>query len=159
MLIARATSQLCRLVAANVLIGLPYSSEEMNDVAAAEAPSANVNPDPEKKTRRISRATVAVGEEPSFEEVQLPAADQPKAIEAEPADSISDKTRKALMAGFNDIDIKDRVPRLAYVSDILGREVHTVNQISEAEARKVLDALSADRVSSAWPAAAPVPNE
>jgi RNA polymerase-interacting CarD/CdnL/TRCF family regulator len=63
------------------------------------------------------------------------------------------------MAGFNDIDIKDRVPRLAYVSDILGREVHTVNQISEAEARKVLDALSADRVSSAWPAAAPVPNE
>ncbi|MBM4497141.1 hypothetical protein GS426_21440 [Rhodococcus hoagii] len=31
MLIARATSELCRLIASDVLLGLPYSSEELSD--------------------------------------------------------------------------------------------------------------------------------
>ncbi len=35
MLIARATTELCRLVAANLFIGCPYSAEEMNDLGGA----------------------------------------------------------------------------------------------------------------------------
>jgi hypothetical protein len=45
MLVARATSELCRLVAADVILGIPYSVEELEDGPAVEgAPSEPVKP-------------------------------------------------------------------------------------------------------------------
>lgn len=167
MLIARATSQLCRLVAANILIGLPYSSEELGDVDAEPVlPAA-----PEQvKTRKISRAVV--GEEPTFEDhidhAQLGGHEQP-AITAystedperrtspeapvERPDAVSPKTRAAIMAGMKDLGVTERVKRLELVSDVVKREVHSVNMLTEAEGRRVVAALQ----DQGWPEATQVP--
>lgn len=87
MLIARATSELCRLVAANLLLGLPYSTEELHDIEPAvggtdePARPAIVTPAPVKRTaRRAPR--------PTYDEVPTPEIDPPRVpvpeIEAAP---------------------------------------------------------------------------
>lgn len=136
MLIARATSQLCRLVAANVLIGAPYSIEEMRDVPANDTPPAK----PVEQTAR-------------WDEPELV---PEKVEEPEPVDvnaKITADTRAALMASFNDAGIKDRQVRNEKLSIMLGRTVTTVNNISEAEGRAVLDLMRQD---DNWPPVAGV---
>lgn len=166
MLIARATSQLCRLVAANVLIGLPYSTEEMRDLND-EAPTVLY---PEKKIGKITRTVM--GEEPPLEpqpEIEYQQPEQPaiaaystedpekrtdpELIPARP-DAITPKTRAAIMAGFKELGVTERAKRLELVSDVLKREVHSVNQLSEAEGRRVVAALHDQ---GGWPEVAEVP--
>jgi hypothetical protein len=50
MLIARATSEVCRLIAADVLLGMPYSAEEIGDGGLDQVPTADT-PNPPKATR------------------------------------------------------------------------------------------------------------
>ena len=184
MLIARATSQLCRLVAANVLIGLPYSAEEMRDQDTPAEAGVPAAPEQAKATRKISRATykAVVGEEPPLEAMSfqdkidrdhahLGGHEQPAiaadaySIEdpekrtdpevfAERPDAITAKTRAAIMAGFKELGVTERAKRLELVSDVLKREVHSVNQLSEAEGRRVVGALH----DQGWPEAAQVPS-
>ena len=52
MLVARATSELCRLVAADVILGLPYSIEELSDEAPVEDAPAP------RKSRTVRRQKV-----------------------------------------------------------------------------------------------------
>ena len=180
MLVARATSELCRLVAANVLMGLPYSTEEMRDVDAdvdAEIiEDKPVTPARARKVRRSAPIQATVQhEEPPLEATPegwaLPDdPEEPDGViigrtEAEatpppvdtdvhltdmrPDDKISDNTRKAIMAGFNELDIKDRTVRLEKVSIVVGREVPSVNVLTEAEGRAVVDKLN--EVRQGWP--------
>lgn len=169
MLIARATSQLCRLVAANILIGAPYSTEEIND-AGPLTPPADTPAQEAPKTRTVRRQTKPTEDitlpepelipsndvpdyasytQPPVKEIGYQQADDEKRTEPEPPverpNMVTTDTRKALMARFNDLNVRDRNTRLARVSEILGREVVTVNQITEAEARKILDVLSWDK--------------
>ncbi len=76
MLVARATSELCRLIASDVLLGLPYSIEELSDETSevTETPAA-----PKKVSRRAVAPAV---EPPPLEEV--PSEPAPVA-EADPA--------------------------------------------------------------------------
>jgi hypothetical protein len=185
MLIARATSQLCRFVAANVLIGAPYSSEELRDlptgdeqgqpVLADDKPKAKVirrkvepykgmEPEP---TPELTTGTAALPEphdnsavpayEKNVQEIGYSQADDEKRTGPEEPierpDAITDTTRTALMAAFNNQRMRDRNTRLGVVSKILGREVFTVNQITEAEGRTVLSALSED----GWPTPIEIP--
>jgi hypothetical protein len=168
MLIARATSQLCRLVAANILIGAPYSTEEIRDLPPEDLVAAAPKPTPVKR----------VAQSPKYEEPDLtpdndvpdftqPANEPSKEIGYDTRDDgrtapeppvdregkVSAKTRAALMAAFADASIKDRNVRNETVSKILGREVHTVNNLTEAEAQSVLAVLSMD---PEWPPVAGV---
>jgi hypothetical protein len=165
MLIARATSQLCRLVAANILIGAPYSTEEVRDLPTEEVEAP---PKPKKQ----------VAQSPKYDEPELtpdndvpdftqPANEPSKEIGYDTRDDgrtapeapidregkVTTKTRNALMAAFADASIKDRTVRNETVSKILGREVHTVNNLTEAEAQSVLAVLSMD---PEWPPVAGV---
>lgn len=72
MLVARATSELCRLIASDVLIGLPYSTEEIED--------SQPEPGAKKITRRKLEAVPV--EEPPLEE-GTPAEEPAKADEPE----------------------------------------------------------------------------
>lgn len=167
MLIARATSELCRLVAANVLLGMPYSSEELEDGVLDEAPVVD-----RPKTRTVRREPVhaTVAEPPNEvppEPIGYTAEDVPKRELTGPPrteDDGSAALHKALMATFNDLDMKDRQVRLSYVSDVMGREVHSVNQLSHAEKLHVLDTLKAMKAlkehsgaDDVWPVPVPVP--
>lgn len=60
MLIARATAEVCRLVAADVLLGIPYSVEELND---------GIEPEPPAEVKKVPRRTA---QRKPLEDVSLP---------------------------------------------------------------------------------------
>lgn len=62
MLVARATSELCRLIASDVLLGLPYSIEELSDDQIPEAAPVVV------RKRTAQRAQAPQVEPPSLDE-------------------------------------------------------------------------------------------
>lgn len=168
MLIARATSQLCRLVAANILIGCPYSTEEITDLDKDQSADASVVV---AKNRQVKRKPLADVELPEPELIPNEVPDYaqgPAQIESAPPreaqrevgystqdteqrtgpeepvdrpDMITLTTRKALFATLNSVNLKNRNDRLTYISKVLKRDVVTVNQISEAEGKAVLRAL------------------
>lgn len=175
MLIARATSELCRLVAANVLLGMPYSTEELQDAPYEDARHANGAAGP-AKPRKVQRATVPAadvapdlepegriigGQEPAKEIESAPEPDfgphpteQPgwteeAAVPGDTGNKISDNTRKAIMAGFNEVGVKDRTERLSNVSKVVGREINSVNQLTEAEGLLVVRKIQEVRAVSA----------
>lgn len=51
MLVARATSEICRLIASDVLLGMPYSSEELADTDDTETPE-KAKPKPRRRAQR-----------------------------------------------------------------------------------------------------------
>lgn len=164
MLVARASSELCRLIAADVLMGCPYSAEELGDGVAAgdEAaePARAVKATTESRVVRRdpvqATATVAMPE-PDFDPEPPPALEQEPALEPDTLERVQDNTRKALMATFNDAGIRARDARMERVVEIVGRHVDSVNQLSEAEARYVIDsmknvkALPASTKDTGWP--------
>lgn len=82
MLVARATSELCRLIAADVLVGVPYSAEELNDDFA---PSIEVKPTARSAKRTVQRKPLPQPEvEPELE--PEPVSDEPD----EPAGDIAE---------------------------------------------------------------------
>lgn len=154
MLIARATSELCRLVASNLFLGMPYSSEEV----------ADIGPDAPVRRPRKSAPIPATVEPPEEPPLEPPSDDEPPVpdgpvIGAEPdgpaelpADApILPATRAAIMAGFTELGIKDRADRLAKVSTVVGREVGSVNVLTNAEGRAVVRKLQEIR-SQGWSA-------
>lgn len=168
MLIARATSQLCRLVAANILIGAPYSTEEIRDLPIEDAAPLLPKPTPVKKVAQAPKYDepdlTPDNEVPDFsppanepvKEIGYDTRDDGRTAPEPPVDregKVTTKTRAALMAAFADASIKDRNVRNETVSKILGREVHTVNNLTEAEAQSVLAVLSMD---PEWPPVAGV---
>jgi hypothetical protein len=168
MLIARATSQLCRLVAANILIGAPYSTEEIRDLPIEDATPLLPKPAPAKQVAQPVKydepELTPDNEVPDFsppanepiKEIGYDTRDDGRKDPEPPVDregKISTKTRLALMSAFTDASIKDRNVRNETVSRILGREVHTVNNLTEAEGQSVLAVLSMD---PEWPPVAGV---
>lgn len=192
MLIARATSQLCRLVAAPLYMGMSYSTEELSD--GSQDLTANVEHQPaapvqQEQMRTVRRAPVkakasvpvpAPDPEPEPEPQQEPdlrtklrlrearplpvpekkgsytpsqgsystedVPQRPLGEMVERPNMVGSQIRNALMASFNEAGIKDRSTRLAYVSDLLGREVDSVNQITDDEGRQILEQLAIDRL-------------
>lgn len=155
MLVARASSELCRLIAADVLMGCPYSTEEIGDGVDPNSPEPPTPAAPQSKARpeRVVqrepvKATVVKMPEPDFGEPETPPSldnsPAPAAIEQGPTttdEPINDTTRRALMATFNEAGIRARDARMARVVEIVGRHVDSVNQLSQDEARAVIDAV------------------
>lgn len=79
MLVARATAECCRLVAADVLLGLPYAIEELDDEAAVQSePTAGT------KRRTARRQPLqAVHDEPQLPEAETQDQPEHKIVEAD----------------------------------------------------------------------------
>lgn len=54
MLVARATSECCRLIASDAILGIAYSAEELAD-GADDEPVQSINAPPTKRTRRTAK--------------------------------------------------------------------------------------------------------
>jgi hypothetical protein len=95
MLIARATSELARLIAADVFLGVPYSIEELEDMYAA--PAATEDAKPKRTTSKAQRAPVGAGE-PEIVPTTPPAAEQSDHSAPEP-DQVDASDRAAVLGG------------------------------------------------------------
>lgn len=135
MLIARATAELCRLIASDAIIGMPYSSEELTDEKAG---AGETGPEPTGKRRVAQRAQVSLAAVPTPEPELTP---EPAEPAVGPDASISIRTRTQLMASLSRHGHKDRDARLAYCSTVLGRRVDSGNQLTEGEGQQILNAL------------------
>lgn len=147
MLAARATSEVCRLVAADVILGIGYSSEEILDAIPEPTTTVRRNPEP-AKTTTARRAQPAAQPEPDLEPPTL-SADEP--IPADTAVSEADlptmepitaPQMKKLHALMNEQGMTDRALGLGFLSDALGREVESSKTLTKAEANVVISRLS-----------------
>ena len=132
MLVARATSELGRLIAADALLGLGYTSEEVAD--DVPEPTAKVTRAP----RTVQRQPKPEAPEPEFDEPEP--TEEPVKATAERVDpGISDAQLKAVNAGLTSLGITDREVKLATVSQVIDREISSSKELTQAEASTVLD--------------------
>lgn len=152
MLLARATSEVCRLIAADAILGIAYSSEEVADggVAAAQAVATETTDATPTQTRRMSRATRKAEsvEAPPEAAPEVTPADEGQVEDAEEVpdepDTITQAQIRALHASFGDAGIKDRETRLNYCRNLIGRDLNSSADLTRAEASRVIDALKSD---------------
>lgn len=149
MLYARASGDVARRIAPDVLAGVPYSIEE---IELAETPTQTVSRESAKRT--IARAPKPEPDEPEIpdaahavvsEAQPEPAADEPPLDEPVPElEPITAQQLKALHASLNDAGLgSDRDAALAFYTETIGRDVESSKALTKAEASRVIDALKA----------------
>jgi hypothetical protein len=133
MLVARATSELARLVAADAILGIAYSSEELLDeVEPVEAP------------RRVQRARVqrlpAPPPEPDLDDGPPP---QEEVLPDEPEPITPAQLTALNTALTGDLGLTDRAEKLAWLTAQLGRDIGSSRDLTKAEASGLLDQIAA----------------
>lgn len=118
MLYARAASDVCRRIAADVLSGVPYTVEEM-ELEAATRPA-----------RTVKRA----------EPKPAPAEPDLEPVNESPLLDTSSPLAKAMFAALHEAGITDDY-RLEFCSQTIGRQITTSKELTDADARRILDAL------------------
>jgi hypothetical protein len=152
MLVARATSECARLVAADAILGIPYSAEELADGAAEidAEPVREVAPVRRTAQRRSNRQPAAV-HRPPVPELERAADPEPGFDEddgpgsAPPAAGITKPQQRTILAAYKDLGVTDRAERLADASAFLGRELSSSNDITKDEATQLIDDLTRRR--------------
>jgi hypothetical protein len=154
MLVARATAECCRLVAADKLIAMPYTAEELaDDLTPAVLETATK---PAKRTAQrkplvvLPKAPTVV---PYRNGIVAAAETEPgPSVDSIPEpDGLTDGMRKALMATYREIGITDRAKRLEHASRIVGRPLGSANELTHAEAHDLLAALEAEAAHASPP--------
>lgn len=134
MLYAKAASEVCKKVAADVLLGIGFTVE---DLELEEQPTTTVTRTAAKPTtvRRKPAPAPEPAAEPEFDPEPEP--------ELLPGDEqmITDAQLKMLHASFNDKGYKDRDDRLNFVALTLDIEVASSKDLTKDQASRVIDAL------------------
>lgn len=130
MLIARATTEAARLVAADAILGIGYSAEELEDLDDGAPPVvATIEPAPAPPspagTRRMSR----------------PRASKPTTPEPPQVEQITPAQQKALHAALRDAGAGDRGAGLALIGNIVRRDVESTKDLTKDEASTIIDTL------------------
>ncbi len=151
MLVARATSEICRMVAADAILGIPYSAEEIEDTAPEPTTRmSRLEPSPEQPRRTARRS---VTPPPATAEPDL---DEPPAPPTETGEAITDAQLRKLHASLGDAGIKERDEALAFLSGAVGRDLTSSKELTKAEASDVIDSLG-QGAGTDWPPVAEVP--
>ena len=128
MLQHRADDRMCRMVAPEVLYGIPVV-DELEDLPPVRA-SATVDRPPTIAELVAQKSTPAAASEP---------VSAPPVTAEPPPQGITGPQSKKLHALFNEAGIAERESRLSWVSDILGREVASSSDLSRVEAAQVIE--------------------
>lgn len=132
MLYAKAASEVCKKIASDVLLGIPFTVE---DIELDQQETVTVTRS-ESKPRTVARRKAPEPAEPDFEETPIA---EDVALPAE--ELITPAQMKKLHASFNDKGFVDRDDRLAYVAEIVGIEVTSSKDLTKDQASRVIDAL------------------
>lgn len=135
MLYARASSDVCRRIAPDVLAGISYTVEEM-ELEETEAPK--------KVSRRKPAELPPPMPEPDLEAASEQPAETPESPYLNPQSSLA----KRMFATMNEAGISEKEERLRYVSDVIGREVTSSKEMTDADALLVIDVLTAQLAQS-----------
>jgi hypothetical protein len=144
MLYARAAGDVARRIAPDVLAGIAYTVEEIE--AAEPAPTVTVQRADPAQPRTAQRKPLPAPEPPEPELDAAPAASAPDPGEP----GVTDPQMKRIAAGMRTAGITDRTEALAFVSDVVGRDVPSRKDLTRHEAGLVIDAL--ERGDAAEPA-------
>lgn len=136
MLYARASAELVRQMAPDVLGGITLFAEEAADAEPAE-PTPTATEPVKATTRRRTPAIPALA--PATEPDLPPLPDDTP----ETADGPTEAQIKRMMATFNELGIKDRADRLSFIA-AAARPVASSKELTVDEAAQVIDNL--DRV-------------
>jgi hypothetical protein len=120
MLVARATSEVCRWIASDAIMGMPYSAEEIADTTGLHATTP---------TRQVTAADIvaqAVDTTPTPIDPGMPALEQ----------QVHDITEVMADRGI------DHEARLVGIERVIGRPVETLNELTYAEAEQVIARLT-----------------
>lgn len=141
MLVARATGELARLIAADAILGIGYTVEEIADgadVTLELTETTETPPEPPKK-RTMQRKPKKATETPT-EEPELPVATVSE--DGEPL--MNDDQRAKMFAQFDELGIRDRSEYRAYIENVVGHPVQTSKVLTVAEASSVIESQIAD---------------
>lgn len=166
MLVARATAECCRLVAADAILGIPYAVEELDDGQdekpaarrTAQRATATVQREPKRpapnaappaaRPPRQERPAPAAGPplpgEDDYEAQDTPAAEAVTTEPDEPpaGDPITGPQSRAIGAIMRKADIADdRTARMQLLSHIVDRRVESSKDLTKDEASTVIDQL------------------
>lgn len=156
MLVARATAEAARWIAADAILGIPYIAEELideldgaslnGDHPAIEAPAAADATEGKAGRKRASRKRA---EQPPALPAAPPLPTGPAGGSAEPGErtepGIAKPQLDRLHAGLREIGMDDREQGLALVSGFAHRTVGTTTDLTASEARSALDGIDALR--------------
>jgi hypothetical protein len=139
MLRSRAITEVARMGASDALFGVVYTPEELG--AEVTGDGAPLHPSPPIRTgaERL-RAAVAGADPPP---VPTDHSDTgPVQASAERADDgITPAQLRKLHAALNEAGLGDRGAGLAYLTDLLGREITTSKELSKDDASRAIDDL------------------
>lgn len=170
MLVARATAECARLIAADALLGMPYAIEELNDGGDVEAaePATPAAEQPRRTAQRRTRQQPAAVHRPPVKEVEPPADPEPDFGDDEatsptkdaagpqsgaesgedsrfnsgPApDPITEAQIKKVQVLYRELEVEDRDERLADVGSFVGRDVASTTELTKDEATRLIDDL------------------
>lgn len=145
MLYARAVGDVCRRIAPDVLAGLAYTVEELEAIPGELVPA----PAERSATARMrARMGQSLNHTPGTVDDVQDVAVEP---DSETGEAITDAQRRAIFQAFNAAGFtsnertdEGRKPRLAYMSQVLGRPVDSTKDLTIRDASLVLNALRAD---------------
>lgn len=136
MLLARARAEVCRAIAADALLGMSYSVEELEDEGA---PTETRSPEPPRKARRAALAPVP--EEPSLDpEPESEVEPQPEGDPRDVGPTQPQLTKLNIL--LEERGFTERPAKLAELSTRVGREVSSSKDLTRAEASTLIDELT-----------------
>lgn len=154
MLQARATAELCHLLFADAVGGMPFTVEEALDDSDA---AGQVGDGAAKPARRTARRSTPVRERAQAHDPGAPplpgdeertSADEPDTVdgEAEEQAAITDAQIRKLNATLRELGVEARERRLEVTATLVGRPIGSSKELTKAEASTLLDTL--ERLSS-----------
>lgn len=144
MLLARATSELARLIAADAILGIGYSAEELGDgtVDGGTAPDEPAQPGGQRRmSRKPAAPEIAAAEPVETDDADIPA-DTDSVDATEAVELITGPQMKNVHRLLGKLGVgNDRDAGLAYLKEALGVEVASSKDLTLQQARVVIDFL------------------